>query len=67
MKDDNIYTIVSETEKTKANLEKLRREMPEIIESQKLIAKIRYETFKAYMDAGFTEEQAMNILKSTFT
>jgi hypothetical protein len=59
---DNIVGLNTEKDANVAQLERIRREKPLIIELQKELAEIKYATYKSYVDAGFTEEQALVLL-----
>jgi hypothetical protein len=59
---DKIVGLNTEKDDNRAQLERIRREKPLLIELQKEVAEIKYATFKAYVDAGFTEEQALDLL-----
>jgi len=52
-----------EQDKSIALLENLRRNMDTLIETNKLIATIRYASFKAHVDAGFTPDQALQLCR----
>lgn len=45
-------------------LEGLKRGMAEQIELQQLIARLDREKWKAWVEAGFTEQQALDLLKA---
>lgn len=60
--NDKIVGLNTEKDDNRAQLERIRREKPLLIELQKEVAEIKYATFKAYVDAGFTEEQALDLL-----
>ncbi len=42
-----------------ASIEKARRELDNLIEMARMVATIRYESYRAHIDAGFTPEQAL--------
>lgn len=46
-----------------ASLEKLKRNLPNIIEAMQLSAKIRRSAYLAFVAEGFTEEQALELVK----
>jgi len=50
-----------EQDKNIAMLENLKRNMEAIIETNKLIAKIRRASYEAYVSAGFTPDQALQL------
>lgn len=45
-------------------IDKLSRSLPEHIEMMALLAKADFEKFKALVAAGFTKEQAIDLLKA---
>lgn len=59
-------TLVSmpQTNEMKAAGEALRRQMQEIIENGRTIAKIRRANYLAYIEEGFTEAQALELCKT---
>jgi len=60
---DNIVGLKTDQDNNVAMLEKLRRESDIIIEMYQQIAKIKFGAYKAYMDAGFTREEALLMAK----
>lgn len=52
------------TDKLQADVDEFRRKMPTIIEHRKLLAKIQFEAYHAYLDAGFSAKQAMELVKA---
>jgi hypothetical protein len=62
--NDNVTAIPTvEQDKNIAQLETLKRNLDTIIETNKVIAKIRRESFLAYIAQGFTTEQALQLCK----
>jgi len=59
---DKIVGLSTEKDSNIAQLERIRREKPMIIELQRELAEIKYATYRSYVDAGFTEEQALLLL-----
>ena len=47
-------------------LEAMKNELPVQIEIAAMFAKIRREKFKAYKREGFTDEQALELVKAEF-
>lgn len=45
-------------------LDEVTRTMPDQIEMMKILAKLDFEKFKALVGAGFTKEQALEIVKA---
>lgn len=52
-----------ETDKFKANLEKLKRHQESIAEFHIMMAKVQKAAYDAKIDAGFTPEQALELCK----
>lgn len=48
----------------RAELEKMKRDLPEFIEYTSVLAKIRKASFDALVEQGFTEPQALELCKS---
>lgn len=66
-KDDgknNIKELSFEKDKTKGDIEKFRREMENAVLITQEVAKFKFAQFKAFTDAGFSEQQAMELLKA---
>jgi hypothetical protein len=63
--DNGKLTQIPNVEKDKliAQMENLKRNMPTLIEMQGHLAKIKYASFVAYVDAGFTADQALQLTK----
>jgi hypothetical protein len=55
----NVVDLQTNPEKMKAQIDKLEREMDDLIKMQKLVAKLRYEQYSAFIDAGFSREEAL--------
>ena len=55
----NVVDIQTNPEKMKAQIDKLEREMGDLIKMQKLVAKLRYEQYSAFIDEGFSREEAL--------
>lgn len=45
-------------------LEAMRRQLPQFIEHAVLMAKVKRAAYLAYVDAGFTAEQALELTKA---
>ena len=45
------------------SIEKLKRSLPYLIEHNRLIAEVRRKKFEAYIESGFTEDQALFFCK----
>ncbi len=65
MMTDKIH-ILPTGDASKAEMEKFKRLLPEVIEWQKAMAELRYATYQAQIDAGFTEDQALVICKDMY-
>ena len=44
------------------NLDLMKKALPSLIEYHGLMAKVRYERYRAYVSAGFNEEQALMLV-----
>jgi hypothetical protein len=60
--NDNIVGLSTEKDDNIAQLERIRREKPMLIALQREVAEIKYASFRAYVDAGFSVEQALKLL-----
>lgn len=54
-----VQLLETEPNELEANIAKARRDLAAIIDMAKLVADIRYESYRAHIDAGFTPEQAL--------
>ncbi len=62
--NDNVTAIpIIEQDKNVAMLENLKRNLETIIETNQLIAKIRRASYLAYIEQGFTPEQALQLCR----
>ncbi|MGX9145936.1 hypothetical protein [Mesorhizobium sp. 128a] len=63
MADDNKPTIVPMQPKNemRAAGDSLRRQLPEMIANVQAIAKLRRAAYLAYIEEGFTEDQALQL------
>ena len=59
----NIVGIETDKDKNIAMLEKLKRDSDTLIELYQEVAKIKYAAYKAYMDAGFSKEEALLMVR----
>lgn len=50
-------------EELKAAVDAMRRNMPTMIEYGKMTAHLRWETYNAYLEAGFNPDQALELCK----
>lgn len=46
-----------------ANIDRARRNLDAMIDMARLVATLRYESYRAHIDAGFTPEQALDLCK----
>lgn len=49
------------------NLEKMKAEFNQFNEVQLMLAKYRFAAYKQHIDAGFSKEEALEIVKGLFT
>jgi hypothetical protein len=62
MSDNKITELPNfERDKVAAEIEAFKRNLPVMLERVALLAKYRHAAFKAYIDAGFTEDQALRL------
>lgn len=68
MDENNKPRIVKMPDKNelKASNELLQRAMPDLAEHVKLKAKLRYASFIAHTEAGFSEDQALFLCENVF-
>lgn len=63
MSDEKIKQVnIGDKDERKAEIEKFKREMGYMVELTKEVAKLRFAEYKAYVDAGFTEEQSLKLI-----
>lgn len=62
----NIKSLPSVQDKMLGEFEKLKRNLAIVEQSAALLAATRKRIFDAHMAAGFTEEQALTIVKGMF-
>jgi hypothetical protein len=64
MSDTNITELPNiERDKQVAQLENLKRNIEVLIETNKLIAKVRRQSYLAYIAEGFSADQALSLCK----
>lgn len=51
-------------DKLAGDVEEFRRKLPTVIEHTKLMAKLHRAAYLAYLDEGFTAQQAMDLVKA---
>jgi len=49
-----------------AAIKEMSREMPSFVKAQKALAELRMNSYKAHIEAGFTDEQAIELCKNPF-
>jgi hypothetical protein len=59
----NVVGIETDKDKNIAMLEKLKRDSDTLIELYQEVAKIKYAAYRAYMNAGFSKEEAMLMVR----
>lgn len=66
MAKDNVVELVKsgDPDKVAAAVAEMRRLMPARIAYQKMMAKLQREAFEAYVAEGFSEAQALELVKS---
>jgi hypothetical protein len=62
----DLHVLATEADKLKASLESLRRVLPLQAELAGEIAKARFASYKAHLEAGFTPEQALALCRNPF-
>lgn len=60
----NITELKTPADPAKANLEKLRRDLPTILASLAIVAQVHKAAYDAHIKAGFTPEQALVLCKT---
>lgn len=63
---DNIFELECSKDEGKGLLEQMIRNLPLILEYSKIKAEISRSDYLAYIDQGFTEEQSLDLCRSTF-
>lgn len=59
----SIELLKTEENELAANLSKARREIDQLLDMARLVAQLRYESYRAHIDAGFTPDQALELCK----
>jgi hypothetical protein len=62
--NDKVREIPIQPDKLAAAAEKLRRELPALIQNTQMIAKLRKAQYDAYVAEGFTPAQALELVKN---
>lgn len=60
---DKIRQIKTEPDAMRGCVENLKREMDSFIEYQQVVAKVRRAAYLAHVEEGFTEAQAIELVK----
>jgi hypothetical protein len=61
---DNLRLLSTNQDALLASIEQLRRMLPLLVDLAPLTARTRYAIYQAHIDAGFTEEQALQLCRS---
>ncbi|WP_420465621.1 hypothetical protein [Panacagrimonas sp.] len=62
---DKIHQIPTKPDKALALTEELRRTLPTLIANARMIAQLKKAQYDAYVEAGFTPQQALELIKTT--
>ena len=60
---DNIHAMPVTVDPMRAVFEKFKRDVPILVEMAPYFAKVRFATFVALVDSGFTVDQALVLVK----
>ncbi len=63
--DNKVVGLPSGKDEMKAAIAQLKRNLPELVEHAKLIAEVKRAAYLAYVEQGFTEEQALELTKGS--
>jgi hypothetical protein len=61
---DNLHLLSTNQDALLASVEQLRRMLPLMTEMAPQIARTRYASYKAHIEAGFDEDQALELCRS---
>lgn len=61
---DNLHVLSTNQDALLASIEQLRRMLPILADLAPLTARTRRTIYQAHIDAGFTEEQALELCRS---
>jgi hypothetical protein len=62
--EGNVKKLMTEKEKRQMELEKMKNDMDYLTDILTQSAKMRFVQYQAFVDAGFTEEQSMDLMKA---
>lgn len=62
---DKIVGLDTAPDELKGSIEKLRRILPDLIEHTKLVAKVKRAAYAAYIEEGFTPQEALELCKGS--
>ena len=65
MSNDKIIGLPTDQNEMKAAIAVMKRDLPEVIEHAKLVAQIKRAAYLEYVEQGFTEEQAIELIKES--
>ena len=60
---DNIHALPVKDDPLRAVFEKFKRDVPVLVEMAPYFAQVRYATFVALVESGFTVDQALLLVK----
>lgn len=60
---DNIIGLPESKDDAKAAIDQLKRNLPAILENAKIVAEIKRANYLAYIEQGFSEHQALELIK----
>jgi hypothetical protein len=61
---DNLRVLSTNHDSLLASIEQFRRMLPLLADLAPQIARTRYSNYRAHIEAGFTEEQALTLCRS---
>lgn len=66
MTDQNKVPSNESLDKMRGDLDRVKRDWDQTMEGVELCARLRYAKYRAYMSAGFSEEQALDLVAAEF-
>ena len=65
--DGNVRSVdTGDPDKLQAGLDRMRRNYQALVEYGRLIASLRRDRYLQYLDQGFSEQQALELVKSDY-
>ena len=61
--NDNLHLLPSKDDPQRAAFEKFKRDVPVLVEMAPYFAKLRFATFVALVESGFSVDQALLLVK----